>query len=181
MESAPVVLRPGDAVRISVWRKPELSGEFVVASDGSVADPFYSAVRVADVPFSTADARIKEYVATIEASPRVLVEPLFRVTVGGEVRQPSMYTLRRETSVAQAVAQAGGVTPNGKMENVRLTRGGEIYRVDLSDPASPLAHSPVQSGDEIMVSRQYNLFREYIAPSASILAAAGVILNLILK
>jgi hypothetical protein len=32
-------LRPGDVVRIDVWQKPELSGEFRVGIDGSLVHP----------------------------------------------------------------------------------------------------------------------------------------------
>jgi protein involved in polysaccharide export with SLBB domain len=175
------VLHPGDAVKISVWRKPELSGEFTIAADGSVADAFYGAVKVADVPFSTAEGRIKEYVRRIETTPWVWVEPLFRISVGGEVRQPNVYLMKREATVAQAVAQAGGPTSNGRLENVRLSRRGQVVVVDLVNPNDPYARSPIRSGDEILVGRQRSIFREYVAPSASVIAAIGVVLRLFVK
>ncbi|HET6765594.1 MAG TPA: polysaccharide biosynthesis/export family protein [Longimicrobiaceae bacterium] len=176
-----VVLHPGDAIKINVWRKPELSGEFTVAADGSVADAFYGSVKVADVPFSTAEARIKEYVHRIETTPWVWVEPLFRITVGGEVRQPNVYLMKRESTIAQAVAQAGGATASGRIDHVRLSRGGQVIMVDLADPANRFAHTPIRSGDEIVVGRQRSIFREYIAPSASVVAAIGVVLRLFVK
>lgn len=178
---AETVLNPGDAVKISVWRKPELSGEFFVSADGSIADPFYSGVKVAGIPFTTAEERIRELVGSIETSPRVWIEPLYRVTVGGEVRQPNVLTLRRETTVAQAVAQAGGVTVNGRLEKVRLMRQGAVFQVDLTDPANEMARSAIRSGDEILVARHQNLFSEYIAPSASVVTAAGILLGLLIN
>src|SRR5690349_4287754 len=36
-----VVLAPGDSVRVVVWRKPELSGDFIIAPDGSITHPLY--------------------------------------------------------------------------------------------------------------------------------------------
>ena len=33
------LLRPGDALRITVWRQPEFSGDFVVNPDSTVAHP----------------------------------------------------------------------------------------------------------------------------------------------
>src|SRR5215210_2620316 len=35
------MLSPGDSVRIVVWRKPEFSGDFVIAPDGSVSHPLF--------------------------------------------------------------------------------------------------------------------------------------------
>ena len=41
------VLRPGDMLRITVWRHPEMSGDFAVAPDSTLVHPLYQAVRVA--------------------------------------------------------------------------------------------------------------------------------------
>jgi protein involved in polysaccharide export with SLBB domain len=181
VDDSGAVLRPGDVVKISVWRKPELSGEFSVAADGSIADAFYSEVNVAGVSLNTATDRVRQYVARIESSPRVWVEPLFRVTVGGEVRTPNLYSLSRETTISQAVAQAGGATAQGRLDRVRLIRNGESQLIDLTDPANPLADTPIRSGDQILVARGSNFFREYIAPASSVVAAMGVILNIFLR
>lgn len=174
------VIRPGDMLQIRVWRKPELSGEFLVASDGSVSDPFYSDVKVSGLTASAATQRIREYVARIETSPRVWVEPLFRVIVGGEVRKPDLYNLRRETTLVEAIAQAGGPTELGRLDRVRVIRRGEVLSVDIADPASALARSPVQSGDQILIPRRRNLLRESIAPISSIAAAAASVVGLVL-
>lgn len=173
-----VEVQPGDVVRVDVWLKPELSGEFYVSADGSLADPFYAPVRVTGISFSAAAERVRDHVARIEASPRVWVEPLFRVMVGGEVRQPNTYTLRREHTVAQAVAQAGGMTDSGALDRVRLTRDGRVHEIDLTDPADPLAHSPIHSGDEIMVLRRAQVLREYVTPVASMMAVVVSLLNI---
>src|SRR4051812_5763503 len=44
--AAQAVLTPGDSVRIEVWRKPEFSGDFVVAPDGTITHPLFRSVRV---------------------------------------------------------------------------------------------------------------------------------------
>ncbi len=87
MGSTAAALNPGDAVRITVWRKPDLSGEFFVGADSSIAHPFYSEVKVGGVPFAVATERVKQFVRRVEASP-VLVEPLYQVMILCEVRNP---------------------------------------------------------------------------------------------
>jgi protein involved in polysaccharide export with SLBB domain len=179
--AAVAMLQPGDAVRITVWRKPELSGEFFVTGDGTVSHPMYSDVHVAGMPFTDARDRLRAAVERYEQSPRVLVEPLYRVTIGGEVRQPNVYTLRPETTVGQTVALAGGTTERGSLSRVRLLRGGTVITVDLTQPEAGLAQSLIQSGDQIMVARSPNVFREYITPLASITAALAALLNIALR
>src|SRR5205085_1456505 len=61
-----VVLAPGDSVRLVVWRKPEMSGDFIVAPDGSITHPLYRAVRVGGVPFATAEANVRTFLARFE-------------------------------------------------------------------------------------------------------------------
>jgi polysaccharide export outer membrane protein len=175
------VLSPGDVVRISVWRKPDLSGDFPVAEDSTVANPFYSSVKVAGVPISVAQERVRRYVEQFETSPRVLVEPLLRVTVGGEVRIPNLYTLRPETTVSQAVALAGGPTERGQLSRVQVVREGRVDMLDLTDPAPSTGAQRVRSGDQILVSRRNNLVRDYLFPSGGIVAALVGLMNLILR
>ncbi len=175
------VLRPGDAVRITVWRQPELSGEFAIAEDGTILHPLYRQLAVAGHTRGEVEAKIGEFLTGFETSPRFVVEPLLRVSVGGEVRQPSLYMLAPETTIAQAVALAGGATDRSRLDRVRLFRGGEEYRVDLTHPEAGLAQEPIRSGDQIFVDRKVSIFREYIAPAGSITAALAAIAGLILN
>ena len=46
------VLTPGDSVRIVVWRKPEFSGDYVVAARRTITHPLFRAVKVAGLPFA---------------------------------------------------------------------------------------------------------------------------------
>ncbi|MGH7648806.1 MAG: polysaccharide biosynthesis/export family protein, partial [Gemmatimonadaceae bacterium] len=40
------VLHPGDEVRITVWRNPELSGDFPIGINGALVHPLYQAVPI---------------------------------------------------------------------------------------------------------------------------------------
>lgn len=173
------VLMPGDMVRITVWRQPELSGDFAVAADGSIRHPLYQAVKVAGVGTTAAEARLREFLGRLESTPQFVLEPLFRVTVGGEVRQPNLYSLPQETSVSQAVAMAGGPTERGRLDRVILQRDGREQVIDLNVPGFGAAHMPVRSGDRIFVARRRD-WRDYVTPVASTLAAAVGIVNIVL-
>lgn len=179
LDSGAAALNPGDAVRITVWRKPELSGEFVVAGDSSISHPFYSELKVGGIPFSVASERVKQFVRRVEASP-VLVEPLYQVMILGEVLQPRLYPLRPEVTIAQAIGVAGGTTERGHLRQVQLLRGGRRHVVDLTN-VDGLGQTPIRSGDQIIVPRRSNIFRDYIAPGASVASALATLASIAIR
>lgn len=170
------VLRPGDRIRITVREKPNLSGEFQISGDSTIADPFYQELKVAGVRMSTAADRIRSHVARYETNPLVLIEPLLRVAVVGEVRQPGVYWLEPETTTSLAVMLAGGPTERGRLNRVQLLRDHGSSTVDLLRPQTGAAGEPIRSGDQIIVQRQGSLFRDYVGPTAAVL---GVLLNIV--
>lgn len=176
-----ITLRPGDAVRITVWRKPEMSGEFAVAGDGSLTHPLYRALRVTGIPLVSAEGRVRTFLQQFETNPEFVIEPLLHVAVGGEVVRPNLYTLRPETSVSDAVALAGGPTDRGRRDRVRLLRDGSEVVLDLTRPQPGLATTPIRSGDQILVDRKRALFREVLGPIITVAGATAAIVNVILR
>jgi polysaccharide biosynthesis/export protein len=176
-----IVLGPGDVVRITVWRKPEFSGEFRIAPDGSIAHPLYRAVEVAGVPFSITEERVGAFLRHFGEDPQFVIEPLLRVSVGGEVGRPNLYTLNPETSIAQAVALAGGPTERGRRDRVLVVRSEGALIVRLTDAASGGLRMPIRSGDQIIVERRRTLFRDYIAPAITLTGATAAIISVILR
>lgn len=181
-QDAAPVLRSGDVLRITVWRNDEMSGDFAVLANGTLAHPLYSDLRVAGMPLAAVQDSLRSFLLRFESNPAFVVEPLYRITVGGEVRSPSVYQLPPSTTVAEAVATAGGVTERGKLEAVRLHRGGQILTVDLTNPSpDAIASSAIRSGDQLFVERRVSIFREYIAPAGAITAALAAIVNIIIR
>jgi len=172
-------LNPGDVLRITVWRKPELSGEFIIASDGTVSHPLYRSVRVTGIPLPAVETRIRDFLGTLEENPQFVVEPLLRVAVAGEVRQPNVYNLRPETSLAQAVAIAGGTTERGRRDRVILVRENRQLVVNLRKPDQTGAGMLVRSGDQIVVELQRSTW-DVVGPMVSVLGAAAAIVSVYL-
>jgi polysaccharide biosynthesis/export protein len=177
-------LTPGDSVRIVVWRRPEMSGDFVVAPDGSITHPLYRAVQVAGIPLANAEANVRNFLTKFEENPQFVMEPLLRVAVSGEVSRPQVFAVRPGTSISETVARAGGTTQFGKRNKVRLLRTGrsgkeqELF-VDLEHPAEGLGNSPVHSGDLIVVERKTSFFRDIAVPALSVIGAVASIAILI--
>lgn len=175
------MLNPGDKILIAVWRMPELSGEFPIAADGSIMHPLYHAVKVTGVPLAVVEDRVRGLLVRLETNPQFVVQPLFRVAVGGEVNQPNLYNLAPETTVAQAVAQAGGVTVQGQLDRVRLLRGGSVLSIDLTRPGTGVSQMSIRSGDQIVVERKRSVFREIIVPLGSVVAGVAGVASLIIR
>lgn len=172
------VLRPGDMVRITVFRKPELSGEMEVGPEGNLLHPLYRSVPAGGAALSTLEQRVGEFLLRYEADPSFIVEAFHRVTVGGEVRAPGVFTVRPGTTVYQTLFQAGGGTAQGQLSRVRLVREGVVQRLDLSREDATGGGVVVRSGDVLMVDRRPNIFRDYISPAAAVIAATAALVNL---
>jgi polysaccharide export outer membrane protein len=178
-------LAPGDSVRIVVWRKPELSGDFVVASDGTITHPLYRAVRVAGVPFAKAEESVRTFLTQFEANPQFVMEPLIHVAVSGYVTRPLVFAASPGTSVGEAIARAGGVDQQGARNHVRilrLTPNGQQSQmlVDLTDAAGSAGTMPIRSGDQIIVDKRKSFFKDIMVPALGIIgsiASLGLLID----
>jgi polysaccharide export outer membrane protein len=175
-----VTLSPGDSVRVVVWRKPDMSGDFIVGADGTIMHPLYQAVRVGGVPFSTAQVNVRNFLARFEQDPQFVVEPLVRVAVSGEVGRPQVFAVRPETSIAEAVAQAGGPNQFAKRNQVRVLRKDgngrqHEFHVNLLDTEGSSAAVRVHSGDQIVVDRRKSFFRDLLLPTLTVIGSAASI------
>lgn len=167
------VLQPGDHLRITVLSDDKnLSGDFEVAPDSTLKHPLYNQVKVAGVPLGMLRGRIASFLARFQREPQLEVEPLFKVTVGGEVKAPTIYLFPPETTLADAVARAGGPTDRAKLEDVTVLRGGHRLSYDLSSGSNPQAQT-IQSGDQIVVGRRRDItsdFLPYVGVALSIVS-----------
>lgn len=170
------MLQPGDEVRIRVWRDSEMSGEIGIAPDGTLIHPVYRTLRVTGLPLADVEARIRTFLQRYQTEPQFVAEPLFRVTVGGEVEKPSLYFFSPDVTVRQVVALAGGATERGRTDRVRILSGGRQRTVHLNGN-DPDANSPIRSGDQFIVEARGSVFRDILAPLIAIAGSAAAIIN----
>ena len=162
-------LQAGDAVRITVWRQPELSGEFLVTSNGQIAHPLYREIQVTGRPLATLESQIGTFLRQYVENPQFVVEPLLRISVSGLVDRPNVYSVTPGTTITQAIALAGGITEQGRQDRVRLVRNQSGRFVDPTEPRQ--GSMPVLSGDEILVGPRTQWFRNVFVPAATIVGA----------
>jgi protein involved in polysaccharide export with SLBB domain len=102
---------------------------------------------------------------------------LRRVQILGAVRNPGLYPLDPTLTVGDALAVAGGTTPDGNPDRLELRRGNVRLPLQIN-PRTRVADSPIRSGDQLYVPE-----RRWSARNAGILAtviAAGVSLAIAL-
>jgi len=174
-------LAPGDQVRITVWRKPEMSCDCTVAGNGTIIHPLYREVQVVGVPLTTVEDRLRTFLARYEQNPQFVIQPLVKIVVGGEVRTPNIYSVPPETTIAQAIAIAGGNTDRGNLREVKVIRDRNEIKMDVSRPDSDAGVLQIRSGDQILIGRRGRSAMEYVSPITSSIAAIAAIASILIK
>jgi polysaccharide export outer membrane protein len=166
-------LRPGDQVRLKIWREPDLSGDFAVDESGTVVLPKLGAVRLDTIPADSLRSRLTDAYRTFLNNPSVEVTPLRRVAVIGAVVKPGLYPADPTMTVSDVLALAGGASPNGKPDRVEVRREGRQVDVALA-PGSTMAGALIRSGDQLYVPQRGWLSRNSWLLSTIIGAGATI-------
>ena len=152
------LLRPGDVIKLDIWREPEMSGEYPVDEDGLVVFPRLGTYTVTGETGESLEDRLVVDYRQYLRNPSIDVTVLRRVTILGSVAQPGLYALDPTITIADALARAGGVTSQGARDDVRIIRAGETLRTQV-DERTALGDSPIRSGDQIYVPEKSWLSR----------------------
>lgn len=151
-QTAEYRLGPADQVRITVFNEPELTGQFVVGSQGTIAYPLVGNVRAAGLTVQEFTEALQTALAEYVRAPSVSVEvanyrPFF---ILGEVTRPGTYPYSASLTVMNAVATAGGFTYRANRGRVFIRHANED--VERSYPLSPA--TPVLPGDTVRIGER---------------------------
>ena len=144
-------LGPGDLVRVTVFRQPDLSGQFRLDGDGDLALPLAGEIRAGHLTTReleqaiAAQLREARYLLDPQVSVQVLSYRPFYIV--GEIRRPGEYEYRNGMTVINAVALAGGFSHRAKASAATIERGACIV------PAQP--DTPVRPSDVIKVPERF--------------------------
>jgi protein involved in polysaccharide export with SLBB domain len=147
-------LGPADRVRMIVFDEPNLSGEFIVNSNGALSLPL-----IGDVP--AAGQRLEEVRSDIErrlaagyfVKPRVSLDLIsFRsFFILGEVNKPGEYPYSPGLTVFNAVAKAEGFTYRANRRRVFIKHPEDPAEVRRALDSSTL----VQPGDTVRIGERF--------------------------
>ncbi len=166
-------LAPGDALRIRNWRESAMTGDFQVDENGSAMLPLVGRVEVAGRdPVAVKDEVLEAYSRELRDAD-LDITLLRRVAILGEVASPGLYLIDPTMRLADAVALAGGASPDGNLEGTRVVRdGNDITQYVALE--SPLLNQ-LESGDQIQVPEKSWLRRNGIVLLASTISALAII------
>jgi polysaccharide export outer membrane protein len=114
-KTADYIVGPQDALTVTVFDEPQLSGRFRVDNDGNFSFPFIGAVKADGLTLRAIEADLRRRLGEgYLKNPQVTIEvDQFRsqnVFVMGEVRSPGKYALSGSVTLIEALAQAGSIT-----------------------------------------------------------------------
>jgi protein involved in polysaccharide export with SLBB domain len=178
------VLRPGDQLKISVYRDKEVSGDYLIDAQGFVQIPGVGVVRAAGLdPTQVHDQIIKALLARGFAAPEVAVQPLMRVSVLGEVRQPGLHPVDPGTSLLQLVTIAGGPTDQADLRHTRVIREGRAFNVDLESAlrGSGSGRVVLYSNDVVVIGKRRGVTRDALVVGTSVMTSVVSITTLIVS
>ncbi len=157
LDAAPL-LKPGDLLRVRIYREPDLSGEYQVSERGTIVLPRLGEIELASWPIDSIRPRLTRAFAEYLRDPTIEVTPLRRIAVTGAVLRPNLYPVDPTMTVLDALALAGGAAPDGVRDRVELRRGTERLEARL-DQSSSIADLKLRSGDQLYVPQRSWLSR----------------------
>jgi len=175
------VLRPGDVLKIAVFRDKELSGDYPIDARGYVQIPGLGVIKAAGLEPTDVTDRLK--LALVErgfARPEISVQPMIRVSVLGEVRSPNVYPVDPGTSLLQMLTVAGGPTDRARLKDTRVIRDGRAFKVDMDAglKGSAAGRIVLYSNDVVVVARKKGLTGENLGLTLTAASLVLAILNI---
>lgn len=136
-------LGTGDELRVIVFGEDDLTGPFVVGSQGSIAFPLVGEVQATGLTVQEFTDQLQQRLANFIRQPIVSVEvtnyrPFF---ILGEVTRPGTYPYAARLTVQNAVATAGGFTYRANQRRVFIKHANDEiereYELTTSTPVLP--------------------------------------------
>ena len=158
--TTPVVLSPGDVIRISFTTAPDMNQAQKIRSDGKVSLPAVGQVTAAGKTLAQLESELKRLYSTQITNTDVLLtldSAVIEVYMSGAVRSPGKLVFDRPTTLLQAIMQAGGPNAFGNMRGVRVIRlSNGIQRMQVVDLRPTLAGEAtrpfyVKNGDIVQI------------------------------
>ena len=146
-------IMPGDLIKLDVLGEEDLSGEFLVTQYSTVTLPIIGELSTTGQTQLSFKQLVRGRLAQSIVSPAIEVVVLKRVRVLGGVMEAGLFMLDPTMSVADALAMAGGRTPQADGQRVLLRRQGTTLDEDI-ELSTRLATLAIMSNDEIIVPQR---------------------------
>lgn len=160
------LLAPGDILKISVFKNPDLSLDVRVSESGTIGYPLIGSVPLKGLTLPAAESKIAQMLRdggfVVNPQVNILLTEGFGnlVSVIGEVNKPGRYSVDAAGGhVSGMLAAAGGISATGgELITVSGTRSGKLTRRDvdiakMSATGNAADDIELYGGDTLYVSR----------------------------
>lgn len=135
------VISGGDQVSVEAIGSYNMA-KYIVDSEGNIDFPILGKVTLVKLTREEAKRKLTDLLSKLVTDPRVeLAISNFRITVLGEVNNPSTFTVESgKITILEALGLAGDMTVYGKRQNVLVIReqesGRKVIRVNMLEKAT---------------------------------------------
>jgi polysaccharide biosynthesis/export protein len=167
------VLRPGDVIRLTVWREPTINGEYVVDERGRVSLPHLGEIHAAGEKRDVIREKIRAGLAARIEDLSMQLTFVRRIPVVGAVRTPGLIPADATMTVGDLIGLAGGFNLPQAQTRIVWLRNGQVIDRNLG-AARAIMELDIRPGDQFLVPERSWLSRNLgviISPLASILVA----------
>ena len=171
----------GDRVVVTVVANDSHTDTLVVRSRRALELPARLGkltVPLAGVLRSELEQRVASEILKYVRATQIVVTPLIRVGILGEVARPGYFAFASDLPITDAIMGAGGPSTTADLDRSVVRRGNQEYR-SAKDTRQAIASGltldqfGLRPGDELVVGRR----REYISPA--ILGVVGAAASLV--
>ncbi len=155
---------PGDKLKISVWRNPELSAEVPVSPDGKITSPLIEDLQAAGRSPEALAREIEKQLTKFIREPTVTVVVTefvgnsdHQIRVVGQAAKPAAIPYRQGMTLLDVMIKVGGITEfaaGNRAVLIRSVEDNKKYRVRLQDllrGGDVSANVEMLPGDVIMI------------------------------
>jgi protein involved in polysaccharide export with SLBB domain len=165
-------IRPNQILRISitgvpVGEKGRLDNDYSVSASGTITMWQIGTIKASGLT----KTQLANAIASRYQAAEIYTSPVFQVyskeddgaldkqlvTIGGQVRQPGQRQWTKGMTLYGAIQAAGGETPYGAMNRVKLYRRGQVYQYDMKDRRSKAilvyANDTIEVPDKNVIGR----------------------------
>jgi protein involved in polysaccharide export with SLBB domain len=177
-------LKPGDSVRISIWRGGDLGGDYAIDEDGMLSLPLIGKIEVEEISTDSLKRLLVNSYSHYLKDPYITVVPLFRINVMGEVVNPGLYPVDATLGLSDILALAGGVTESGDIHRIKVVEDGQVVTKDLRSELegdAPIERIGIQSGDQIIVGKKGGLSARDWTLVVSMVSATALVINVLTR
>jgi polysaccharide export outer membrane protein len=120
------VIGAEDVLYIHVWREETVTKTVSVRMDGMISIPLVDEIQAAGLtPLQLKEKlteRLKQFIEHPNVTVVVMEANSFKVYISGQISKPGIYRLRSDTTLAQIISMAGGLTEWANQKKIIIIR-----------------------------------------------------------